>query len=336
MTNVAKLLKLLTALLPMVTLIVWGCPSSDDGKRTPQAPALKLTMAVQPTLFSGLIAIADKQGFFKEEGLEVVIHLHPTGRASLEQVCLGQAQVATVADIAFAAKAFEDPSIRVLASIGTTLGSQIVARKDRGIQKPSDLKGKRVAFTAGTANDYFLYSFLITENIPQKDVAMVDIPAARQVEALVKGEVDAISTFETYAFEAKKQLGANVIAWDSQNEMAYHWFLAFRESLVPSPEPLKRLFKALIRAEAFAVDHEEEAKRIISQKWDFDPAFMQQFWSGTRLDISFSQSIVTALQNYTRWYQSKVDPSAVLPDVIDFLHTSVLDAVAPESVTIYR
>jgi len=91
-----------------------------------------------------------------------------------------------------------------------------VARKDRNIQNPSDLKGKKIGFSAGTVSDYFLYAFLMTENIPPKDVMLVDIPADRQVEAIVKGDVDAVSAFEIFAFEAEKLLGENAVSWTSR------------------------------------------------------------------------------------------------------------------------
>jgi NitT/TauT family transport system substrate-binding protein len=333
MTDSPNPSKLLKVFLLSVALFSWGCQS--DSGQAPESPPIKLSLAVQPTLFSGLIAIADEKGYFKKEGLEVLMDLHPSGRSSLEAVCFGKAQVATVSDFAFTAKALEEPSIRVLASIGTTVGSQIVARKDRNIQEPSDLRGKRVAFTAGTTNDYFLYVFLLTRNIPQKDITFVDIPADRQVEALVNGDVDAISAFETYAFEAEKLLEDNAISWESQNDLAYHWLLVVRENLIQSPEPLKRLFKALIKAEDFARANEDETKRIIAQKWGFDPSFVQQYWTGTRLSVSFGQSVVISLQNYTRWQINKAGKSTEPPDVLNFMHPGILKEVDPSLVTIY-
>ncbi|KJS32355.1 MAG: hypothetical protein VR64_07535 [Desulfatitalea sp. BRH_c12] len=332
MTNSPHPKKLLNILLLLTILVSWGCPASE---KTPPDPPLKLSLAVQPTLFSGLIAIADEKGYFKEEGLDLSIALYPSGRASLEAVALGKAQVATVSDFAFAAKTLEDPSVRVLASIGTTVGDRIVARRDKNIHHPDDLRGKKVGFAAGTTNDYFLYTFLLTQKIPQEDITFVDIPAEQHVEALIKGDVDAISTFETYAFEAEKHFGDTIVLWDSQNNLAYHWFLAVKAHLLQSPEPLKRLFRALIKAEDFARGNQEETKRIVSQKWNFEPSFVQQFWWRTRMSVSFGQSIVTSLQNYTRWQMKKAGESAEPPDVINFLHPGLLKEVDPSLVTIY-
>jgi NitT/TauT family transport system substrate-binding protein len=334
MTSSAYKTGLPKVLLLIVILVSWGC--EPGAERAPEGPALELSLAVSPATYSGLIAVADDKGYFKEAGLDVSVDLHPSGREALDAVCRGEAHVATVADIAFSAKALKQPSIRVLASIGTSVGSRIVARRDRNIQNPSDLKGKRVGFSSDTVSDYFLYAFLMTENISPKDITAVDIPPARQVEALVDGKVDAVSAFELFSFEAKERLGENAVSWDSQNNLAYHWILAAEESLTRSPEPLKRLLKALIRAEEFALANEEETKRIIARKWGLDPAFLQDIWPQTRLSVSFGQSIVTSLRNYTRWQMTKKGQSEDPPEVLDYLHTGILDEVAPRLVTIFR
>jgi ABC-type nitrate/sulfonate/bicarbonate transport system substrate-binding protein len=327
-------IELLKITLLFLILFSWGCERGVEQEAG--GPSLKLSLALSPVPYSGLIAIADEKGFFKKNGLDVSLSLYPSGRECLESVCRGETQAATVADIAFSAKALEDTSIRVLASIATTVGSQIVARRDRNIQKPSDLKGKMVGFSSNTVSEYFLYAFLISEGISPKGIKAVDIPPGRQAEALLNGDVDAVSAFDPYPFQAKKRLGENAISWDSQNNVAYHWLLAVKESIAGSPEPLKRLLKSLIEAEDFALAHEEETKGIIARKWDFDPEFLRESWPGTRLNVSFSQSIVTSLQNCTNWQMSKMGKTKDRPDVLNYLYTGVLDEVAPKTVTIFR
>lgn len=326
--------KLLAAALLILCLIMWGCQSNEKG--TSSTSVLKLSLAVSSPHYSALIAIADEKGYFKAEGLEVALTSHASGLEALEMVCLGKAQVATVADIAFSAKVTEDPSLRVLASIGTIIGSQIVAREDRKIHDPADLKGKRVGYSVGTVSDYFLYAFLISEDIPVKEVTAVNLPPARQTDAVVNGEVDAVSAFEIFAYEARKRLGANAVSWESQNNLAYHWLLATNEAVIQSPEPLKRLLRALLKADDYVRDHEAETKSALVRTWGFDPDFLKESWPRTRLNVSFSQSIVISLQNYAVWQRQKEGKEPEPPDVLNYLHTGILDAVAPGTVTIFR
>ncbi len=153
-----------------------------------------------------------------------------------------------------------------------------------------------------------------------------------------KGQVDAVSAFEIYSFEINQRLGDNAVSWDIQNSLAFHWLLASTEKiLVQSPEPLRRLLSALIKAESFARGHEEEAQNIVSRIWGFDPLFLQQSWPRTRLKVSFGQSIVTSLRTYTNWQLSKAGHQTMAqPNVLNFLYPGILDGVAPNLVTIYR
>jgi ABC-type nitrate/sulfonate/bicarbonate transport system substrate-binding protein len=324
----------LLALILVAILVFSGCQTGVE--RGAQDPPLKLSIAVRPAPDSGLIAIADEKGYFNEAGMEVSTRLYPSGLLALEAVVRGEAQMATVADVAFVPKMLESQPVRVVASIGFSTGSQIVARKDRSIQEPSDLKGKRIGFSPDTTSDYFLYTFLLTENISPTGITAVPIPPGMQTEALVKGDVDAVSAFDVYAFEAKKRLGENAVSWDCQNNLGYQWLLAAGESLTHSPEPIKRFLRALMKAESFLLANEAEAKSIIVRKWSLDPEFVRLWWSEIRLNVSFNQSIITSLSNYGRWKMNKEGKSETPPDVLDFIYTGALDEVAPRVVTIFR
>ena len=93
------------SLLPLILFVVLGFSGCKPGvERGAQEPPLKLSIAVRPAPDSGLIAIADEKGYFNEAGIEVYTRLYPAGLLALEAVVRGEAQVATVADVAFAPK----------------------------------------------------------------------------------------------------------------------------------------------------------------------------------------------------------------------------------------
>jgi NitT/TauT family transport system substrate-binding protein len=317
-----------------VFIISWGCRPGSE--KWGDSPPFKLSLAVSPAIYSGLVAIADEKGYFSESGLEVSQVLYPSGQEALGAVCRGEAQVATVADIALSSKIFEEPSIRILTSIASNVGSQIVAKRSTNLQEPVDLKGKRIGFSSKTVSEYFLYAFLLIENIPTRDIILVDIPPARQAEAIIKGDVDAISAFDTYAFEARKKLGEKVLCWDIQNKLAYHWLLAFKGSHTQSLEAFKRFIQALIKAEDYAIGHMEDAKRIIERKWDFDPTFLNDSWAKTRLNVSFNQSVITSMETFALWQMKKDGKSGEPPNILNYIDTRALDEVAPRLVTIFR
>jgi NitT/TauT family transport system substrate-binding protein len=325
---------LCVALAMVFILLAAGCRPGAE-RRAESAP-LKVTLAINAGSYSGLIAVADEKGFFQQAGLDVKIDLHPSGFDSLKAMIRGEAQVATVADIAFASAMKQDSSLRIIAAIGTSSASEIVARKDRNIREPADLRGKRVGYSPGTSSPYFLHSFLLLHRLSRKDITAVAIPAARQAEALVNGEVDAVSAFEVYAFAARKELGSNAVAWDSQNTLDYQWLLVTREGSTPSAETKKRLLKALILAEEFAVSHAEETRSIIARKWNIDPELIRHTWSGTRLFVSLNQSIITAIQTYAKWSMDDEGTTGNPPTVLPYIDARPMEEVDPRLVTIFR
>jgi ABC-type nitrate/sulfonate/bicarbonate transport system substrate-binding protein len=126
------------------------------------------------------------------------------------------------------------------------------------------------------------------------------------------------------------------VSWDTQNNLGYQWLLATRESCTKSPEAIKRLLKALMMAEDFTLTSQHETKDIISKEWGFSPVYIRQAWDQTRLDVSFSESIVTSLQNYAKWKMDREGKTGDPPDVLNFLYTGALDEINPRLVTIFR
>jgi NitT/TauT family transport system substrate-binding protein len=322
------------ALLLAVFLTAWAC--QPQGEREAQGPPLKISLALVPFSYSGLIAIAEDKGFFRESGLEVSAKEYPSGLAAVEALCRGEAQVATGADIVMATRALDDPSLRVVASIGSSDANEIVARKDRNIYSPSDLRGKRLGYSLGTSSEYYLNAFLLANAIPLTAVTAVNIPPARIAAAVVSGEVDAISSWDVNVFDARVRLQANAVSWPAQNYLEWYWLLLAKEDLVQSPEPIKRLLKALVKAESFLLDNPEEAKSIISHKWGFDPEFIRQVWDKTRLSVTLNQSMVISMENFAKWKLSKEGSTMEIPNFLDYIYTDALDEIEPKAVTIFR
>lgn len=89
-------------------------------------------------------------------------------------------------------------------------------------------------------------------------------------------------------------------------------------------------------AEDFALTNVDETEDIISKKWGFSPVYIRQAWDQTRLDVSFSQSIIASLKNYAKWKMDREGKTEDLPDVLNFLYTDALEEINPGLITIFR
>jgi NitT/TauT family transport system substrate-binding protein len=305
-------------------------------ERNVDGAPLALTVATQDTPYSGLVAVADALGYFEDAGLTVTVDLYSSGFEALRGVMRGDADIATATDIAFASAMRDEPELRVIAAIGASAGSEVVARKDANVLEPADLRGKRVGYSPGTSSPYFLHSFLLAHGLSLEDVVLVAVPPARQVEAIVAGEVDAISAFDVNVYFVRQRLGDNALTWDTQDTLYFQWLLVTRQSSAASLEACTRLLRALIRAEDFATSHTQETMAIIAREWNIDPESLAYAASQARLFVSLNQSVVTALRTYVRWYAESEELTGDAPVVLSYLDSRPLDMLDPRLVTIFR
>lgn len=321
-------------LVLIVLAAMCGCQPTPESPLP--GPPLKLSLGLSPFPYSGLVAIADEKGFFKESGLDLSIKDYAFGFATLEALSKGEIQVAMGNEFSFAMMANDDPSLRLLASVAFVNTNEIVARKDRNIHEPADLTGKRIGFSPNTSSEYYLLSFLLVNKIPLSAVVMVKIPAANLVQAIVNGDVDALSGWDTVVYEAKKRLPQKAVSWPAQNNRDWQWILAVKDSTTQSPEPLKRLLRALLKAEDFVLTHRDEAKGIIARRWGFEPDFMQQIWDNTRLSVTLNQSLIASLESFSKWCREKEGKGGAGPNFLKFVYPDALEQVDPKAVTIFK
>jgi ABC-type nitrate/sulfonate/bicarbonate transport system substrate-binding protein len=100
---------------------------------------------------------------------------------------------------ALAAKAFEDGVPLKVTGVATAVLGAIVARKDAGLQRVEDLKGRKVAAIVGTSTFFDIRALTLKGHgfDLQKDTQIVTATAPPDmVTLLAKGEVDAIIAWQ--------------------------------------------------------------------------------------------------------------------------------------------
>ena len=103
----------------------------------------RLTLAEGSRPIAGPVYVAHAQGYFEAEGLEVILQPHTSGKAALQAVLEGRADLGTVAETPIMHAAMKGEQIYVVATIHQSeQNTVVVARQDRGILSPIDLSGR--------------------------------------------------------------------------------------------------------------------------------------------------------------------------------------------------
>jgi len=324
------------ALLAAMVLAGTACRQEPP---PPAGPPEKITIAYPTTMLSVLTHIAYRQGYFLAEGLEVTPQWHSFGKPALQAVLEEKADMAVVADTPIMFAVAGGQKINILAVTGTSRRSlSVVARKDRGILTPEDLKGKRIGVPLGTTGDFYLDSLLSIRGINRREVRLVDLKPDEMPAALMQGNVDAVSIWNPTRKQLEAALQDNGVSIYDDHLYSDVAFLAARADFVARrPETVKKALRALLRAEAFARTQPGEAQRLVAELTGLERSLLRDIWDSYSWKVSLDQALIVSLEDQTRWaIRQKLTSGREVPNYLDFLYLDGLLAVRPEAVRIIR
>lgn len=310
-------------------LLIGGTVGATAAERTP------LTLAVARSPLALAIFVADDQRVFAAEGLELRIVETPSGRAALQMMAAGQADVGTAADTAIMFEAFERTDFGVLATFAATSNDvQLLVRKSAGVQSPRDLVGKRIGVVPGTSAQYFLDSYLLAQDIDPRTLQQVALRPEDGIERLRRGEIDALTVFEPYAFQALSQLKGQVAVLSNSGGYTQSFHLVAQKKLLPERQlDLVRLLRAVARAEALIREDPRRAQAIMRRRLQVDQAFVDWIWPRRMPVFALNEGLPKGLQSQARWALRAGHVGArTMPDFEALMQPGPLRAVAPEAV----
>ena len=168
------------------------------------AEAKKVVVGYQTDALPSSLAIANGE-FAKATGVEIDFRRFNSGAEIFAAIASGDVQVGYVGSSPFAAATSRGLDVKAfyLASISGT-DEALVVRNGSGIEKPSDLKGKRLAAAPVSTDHYQLLSVLKQEGIAEKDAQVFAIPQPEIVAGWNRGDIDAAFVWDPALTEIKK------------------------------------------------------------------------------------------------------------------------------------
>ncbi|MFP5213095.1 MAG: ABC transporter substrate-binding protein [Acidobacteriota bacterium] len=324
-------------LLPVILMVVFGF-ACRHGALAADVQREKITIGISPTDYSLLIFIAMDQGFFEQNGLEVTLKEFPFGYLTLGHLADGEIDFGTAADFAFVGKSFETTDLRVLASICRAGVEELVARKDKGIAAPADLKGKKVGVTLKTVVEFSLMKFLAFNGMSMSDVTLVNLPPAELYEAFARGEIDAFGAWDVWVIKSKELFGDKVVSWPTRLGQDDYWLLCTRKDVVENrSDTVMRLMKALLQADDFAAKRSAETRAIMAKYSKNGGASVEYSWENNKYGVSLDQSLLEVMEDEADWKiksggVDKADP----PNYLRLIWDKGLNELSPEANTIFR
>jgi len=331
-----KIIGIFISVIVLIGISVGGC----QGQPGKPEQFEKVTIGISATsLLASLVHIAEDRGCFLEEGIDIEVKGYPTGKAALAATFSGEVDMGTVADTPIVSNSFERNDFAIfLTIVDSAQHSKTLARKDRDINVPQDLVGKKVATTIGTTAHFFMSVFFTLNGIDVSDVEIVNMKPGEMVEAIVNGDVDAICAWEPNILNATKKLGDNAIILPSDvGYKATFNLVTMNDYIENNPELIRNVIKALVKAGEFASNNRGESIDTIASRLETDREDIDKLWDGYRFKISLHQSLIITLEDVARWsMRNNFTDKTEIPNYLDYIYLDALEEVKPEAVGIIR
>jgi len=161
---------------------------------------IKLAVGGAAALYYLPLALTERLGHFKQEGLNVEISDFKGGSQSLTALVGGSVDVVTGAYEHTLRMQAKGQDIVSVIELGRYPGIALAVRKDRAdkIKTPADLKGTKIGVTApGSSTNMIVWYLMAKAGLKPDDASFVGVGAtASAVAAIQKGEIDALSNVD--------------------------------------------------------------------------------------------------------------------------------------------
>jgi len=163
----------------------------------PEKTKVTLGVGGKPLLYYLPLTIAERKGFFKDEGLDVEINDFGGGAKSLQALIGGSVDVVTGAYEHTIRMQAKGQDVRAVTELGRFPAIVIAVKKDKAgqIKSAADFKGLKIGVTApGSSTALTTQYAMVKAGLKPTDAAIIGVGSgASAVAAMQKGEIDVIA-----------------------------------------------------------------------------------------------------------------------------------------------
>ena len=283
-------LKSLAAAAAFATLLS-GCMAGEGSGTSSTAGAAaggQDTVTIDYATYNPLSLIIRKKGWLETalaaEGKKLEWVKSAGSNKANEALRNGNIDVGSTAGSAALLARSNGSPIKVISLYSQPEWSALVTRKDSGITKVSDLKGKTVAVTKGTDPYFLLLQALKQEGISASELTIQNLQHADGRTALDNGQVNAWSGLDPIMAAAEVESG-DVLFYRNLNFNTYGFLNATEKFIQSNPTAAQTIVDVYEYARAWAKKNPEEAVKIVEEESGIKHETAQVVMERTHLDI---------------------------------------------------
>ena len=235
---------------------------------TPASAAEQVNVATAArVIFSIPYWVAERKGFFKDEGIEPTLHVGATSRQITEQIRAGTTQITIGGPDGALIDATKGGSLRILAGVVRRPPLWLIAKPS--IKTIADLRGANngaLSLTEGSSK--LLIRMAKAEGLAPTDLGITAVGGAPRRHILLKeGKIDAGMQPLPLKCEAV-DAGFNDLGWAGKYEPDWQFITVNADAGWAShkPQVATGFVRALLRGQQFLASNPDEASRIAADE----------------------------------------------------------------------
>lgn len=273
--------------------------------------------------------IAEHEGLFARHGLDVEVAFSSSGRRNLERLRAGEIDYALMALTPIVLDRLADASPGeagdpvILASlVHSTRLNHLVVPASGPVERPGDLRGRRVGLRKGTNAEFAWWMFAHFHGFDPATVELVDYPVARIPDALREGDVDGAVIWEPWVSRLRESGSEQFRRFPLSSAYAAKWVLVTTRAIAREhPERSRAILAAYRDAIAFIDRDSEAAITVYARRAGVEEDILRRNWSALDFQLNLQWSILSALQQQLGWAlrtgHGRATESIAVLDLID-------------------
>ncbi|MFI9382396.1 ABC transporter substrate-binding protein [Kutzneria sp. NPDC052558] len=305
----------LLAATAAVALLTGGCSLLNGSGPQDTAAAGTAVSVEKPTIRIGIIAnidfapvkLAEKLGYFKQEGLNVQVKVFQAGPQALPALASGDLDVSLANYVSFyqaEAKKTIDAKVIADAYQGSPSAFVVLAKPSSGIKSAKDLAGKKVSVhQKGSVAELLLKATLQDNGVSPDSVSEVEVHFPDIPAALASSQIDAGVETEPYITQAEQQVGAQPaikLITGSTADIPLSGYIATSKFAAENPKTIAAFQRAMIKAQKDAADRTMLAQ-VLPELTGVDKQSVSLLNLGvfpTSVDATRLQRVITLMKTY--------------------------------------
>ncbi|RHH70168.1 MULTISPECIES: ABC transporter substrate-binding protein [Vagococcus] len=249
----------LFGLVSVVTLGLLASCGTKEGTQekktidTSQKETLSLSFGAMPAVDSLPVYIAEKEGYFKEEGLDLELNSFKSPKDRDAALISGNLDGANTDLIALSTYRQGDMDVKI---VSQSIGTFSILTGNNDITSLTDLKGKTAGYAKNQAPYYFLDEALKSNGLEVSEVGFEEVPQIPiRVELTLNHKIDATVVPEPFRTIGMAQ-GLRELTNSQELDIQSTVFGFTNDSLTNNKEAIEAFYRAYNKAVDYVNEHD--------------------------------------------------------------------------------